>query len=35
MRKHSFRQETEAVHGGADLSKKNGPLSTPIFQVVG
>ena len=32
MRKHSFRQETEAVHGGADLSKKNGPLSTPIFQ---
>jgi cystathionine beta-lyase/cystathionine gamma-synthase len=32
MKKHSFRQETEAVHGGADLSKKNGPLSTPIFQ---
>ena len=32
MKKHSYRQETEAVHGGADLSKKNGPLSTPIFQ---
>jgi cystathionine beta-lyase/cystathionine gamma-synthase len=32
MKKHSFRQETEAVHGGAYLSKMNGPLSTPIFQ---
>ncbi len=32
MKKHKFRQETEAVRGGTDLSKKNGPLSTPIYQ---
>jgi cystathionine gamma-synthase len=32
MRRHEYRQETEAVRGGADLSKKNGPLSTPIYQ---
>ena len=32
MRPHQYRQETEAVRGGADLSKKNGPLSTPIYQ---
>ena len=32
MKKHSFRQETEAVHGGASLGKKNGPLATPIYQ---
>ncbi len=32
MKKHSFRQETEAVHGGASLEKKNGPLATPIYQ---
>src|ERR1700730_189124 len=32
MKKHKFRQETEAVHGGANLTKKNGPLSTPIYQ---
>jgi cystathionine beta-lyase/cystathionine gamma-synthase len=32
MKPHQHRQETEAVRGGADLSKKNGPLSTPIFQ---
>jgi cystathionine beta-lyase/cystathionine gamma-synthase len=32
MKKHLFRQETEAVRGGTDLSKKNGPLSTPIYQ---
>jgi len=32
MRPHEYRQETEAVRGGADLSKKNGPLSTPIYQ---
>src|SRR5271165_2179125 len=32
MKKHEFRQETEAVRGGASLSKKNGPLSTPIYQ---
>ena len=32
MKKHNFHQETEAVHGGASLHKKNGPLSTPIYQ---
>jgi len=32
MKKHNFRQATEAVRGGTDLSKKNGPLSTPIYQ---
>jgi cystathionine beta-lyase/cystathionine gamma-synthase len=32
MKKHHFRQETEAVHASTDLSKKNGPLSTPIYQ---
>ena len=30
--KHKRRQETEAVRGGTDLSKKLGPLSTPIHQ---
>ena len=32
MKKHQHRRETEAVRAGSDLSKKNGPLSTPIFQ---
>jgi cystathionine beta-lyase/cystathionine gamma-synthase len=32
MRKHKRHPETEAVRGGMDLSKKNGPLSTPIYQ---
>jgi cystathionine beta-lyase/cystathionine gamma-synthase len=32
MKNHQHRPETEAVRGGADLSKKNGPLSTPIYQ---
>ena len=32
MKRHKYRQETEAVRGGIDLSKKNGPLSTPIYQ---
>src|SRR5258708_7760054 len=32
MKKHKFRQETEAVHGGTDLTKKNGPPPTPIYQ---
>jgi cystathionine beta-lyase/cystathionine gamma-synthase len=32
MRPHEYRQETQAVRGGTDLSKKNGPLSTPIYQ---
>jgi cystathionine beta-lyase/cystathionine gamma-synthase len=32
MKKHQHRPETEAVRGGTDLEKKNGPLSTPIYQ---
>jgi len=32
MKKHKFRQETEAVHGGISLHKKNAPLATPIYQ---
>lgn len=32
MKKHRFRQETEAVRGGTDITKKNGPLATPIYQ---
>jgi cystathionine beta-lyase/cystathionine gamma-synthase len=32
MKKHEFRRETEAVHGGKSLHKKNGPLATPIYQ---
>jgi cystathionine gamma-synthase len=32
MKKHQRRQETEAVRGGTDLAKKNGPLATPIYQ---
>src|SRR5712671_6889110 len=32
MQEHKFRQETEAVHGATSLAKKNGPLSTPIYQ---
>jgi cystathionine beta-lyase/cystathionine gamma-synthase len=32
MKEHRFRPETEAVHGGSDLIKKNGPLLTPIYQ---
>lgn len=32
MKKHKFRQETEAVRGGASLHKKNAPLTTPIYQ---
>jgi cystathionine beta-lyase/cystathionine gamma-synthase len=32
MKKHKFHQETEAVRGGTSLHKKNGPLSTPIYQ---
>lgn len=32
MKSHRHRLETEAVRGGADLTKKNGPLSTPIYQ---
>jgi len=32
MKKHKFRQETEAVRGGTSVDKKNGPLATPIYQ---
>jgi cystathionine beta-lyase/cystathionine gamma-synthase len=32
MKPHQYRPETEAVRGGTDLSKKNGPLTTPIYQ---
>jgi cystathionine beta-lyase/cystathionine gamma-synthase len=32
MKPHQHRQETEAVRGANNLSKKNGPLSTPIYQ---
>ena len=32
MKRHQHRHETEAVRGGTDLTKKNGPLSTPIYQ---
>ncbi|MGC2183840.1 MAG: aminotransferase class I/II-fold pyridoxal phosphate-dependent enzyme [Terriglobales bacterium] len=32
MKKHQHHQETEAVRGGTDLHKKNGPLATPIYQ---
>jgi cystathionine beta-lyase/cystathionine gamma-synthase len=32
MRKPYRHTETKAVRGGADLSKKNGPLATPIYQ---
>lgn len=32
MKKHQHRPETEAVRGGTDIGKKNGPLATPIYQ---
>jgi cystathionine beta-lyase/cystathionine gamma-synthase len=32
MKKHQFRQETEAARAGTDLRKKTGPLATPIYQ---
>src|SRR5450755_2664001 len=32
LKKHEFRRETEAVHGGKSLHKKNGPLASPIYQ---
>ncbi len=32
MKRNNLRPETEAVHGGADLEKKNGPVGTPIYQ---
>src|SRR5579872_7607649 len=32
MSKNQYRPETQAVRGGTDLTKKNGPLATPIYQ---
>jgi cystathionine gamma-synthase len=32
MKKHKHHSETEAVRGGTNLHKKNGPISTPIYQ---
>jgi cystathionine gamma-synthase len=32
MKRKARRPETAAVHGGADLEKKNGPVGTPIYQ---
>ena len=32
MRRNTHHTETKAVRGAADLDKKNGPLSTPIYQ---
>jgi len=32
MKPDQHRPETKAVRGGTDLSKKNGPLATPIYQ---
>jgi len=32
MKRRTLRPETTAVRGASDLEKKNGPLSTPIYQ---
>src|SRR5436305_736360 len=32
MAKHRFHPETESVHGGATLDKRNAPMSEPIYQ---
>src|SRR5271165_4350542 len=32
MKRKKHRPETAAVHGAADLEKKNGPVATPIYQ---
>jgi len=32
MKRCTHRPETAAVHGAADLEKKNGPVTTPIYQ---
>jgi cystathionine beta-lyase/cystathionine gamma-synthase len=32
MKPHQHRPETEAVRGGTDLTRKNGPVATPIYQ---
>jgi cystathionine beta-lyase/cystathionine gamma-synthase len=32
MKRRTYKSETKAVRGVADLDKKNGPLATPIYQ---
>ncbi len=32
MKRHKRHPETEAVRGASDLTKKNGPVATPIYQ---
>ena len=32
MKRHSHKTETNAVRGAGSLEKRNGPLSTPIYQ---
>jgi cystathionine beta-lyase/cystathionine gamma-synthase len=32
MKRNTRRPETAAVHGAADMEKKNGPVGTPIYQ---
>jgi cystathionine beta-lyase/cystathionine gamma-synthase len=32
MKKHEFLPETESVHGGESLDKRNAPLTQPIYQ---
>jgi cystathionine beta-lyase/cystathionine gamma-synthase len=32
MKRHPHHPETKAVHGAANLEKKNGPLAIPIYQ---
>src|SRR5262249_56161696 len=32
MRRHKSHPETESVHGGASLEKRNAPLAQPIYQ---
>lgn len=32
MAKHRFHPQTEAVHGGASLDKRNAPMEEPIYQ---
>src|SRR5690348_7008366 len=32
MKRHTFHQESESVHGGASLEKRNAPMAQPIDQ---
>src|SRR5260370_37112632 len=32
MKRHRYHPETEAVHGAADLEKRNAPMAQPIYQ---